>query len=105
MGHAGFSGFTLCEYRRPVAASEGAAWLRAYRGRWNELRPASPRRRSEWVSVTGQANRAPSELSGAHSELHQGPESADSNRIESVEILRHSRSRCVNESESILSDQ
>jgi hydroxypyruvate isomerase len=39
MGRSGFSGFTLCEYPRPVAASEGAAWLRAYRQRWIELQP------------------------------------------------------------------
>ena len=35
---AGFSGFTLCEYPRPVAAAEGAAWLRSYKRRWEELR-------------------------------------------------------------------
>jgi sugar phosphate isomerase/epimerase len=39
MGRSGFSGFALCEYPRPVAASEGAAWLRAYRQRWIELQP------------------------------------------------------------------
>jgi hypothetical protein len=38
MGRTGFSGFTLCEYPQPVAVSEGASWLRAYRARWNELR-------------------------------------------------------------------
>ncbi len=38
MRRVGFAGFTLCEYPQPVAASEGAAWLRAYRARWNELR-------------------------------------------------------------------
>jgi sugar phosphate isomerase/epimerase len=38
MGRAGFSGFTLCEYPRSVSASAGAAWLRAYRARWSELR-------------------------------------------------------------------
>lgn len=43
MGSAGFSGFTLCEYPRPVAASEGAAWLRAYRARWSELRQTRER--------------------------------------------------------------
>ena len=38
---SGFSGFTLCEYPKPVPASEGAAWLRAYRNRWTELRTDS----------------------------------------------------------------
>jgi len=35
---AGFAGFTLCEYPDPVPAEQGAAWLRAYRARWEELR-------------------------------------------------------------------
>ena len=34
----GFEGFTLCEYPQPVPAGEGAAWLRAYRGRWADLK-------------------------------------------------------------------
>jgi sugar phosphate isomerase/epimerase len=38
LGQSGFTGFTLCEYPTPVAASEGAAWLRSYRARWEELR-------------------------------------------------------------------
>jgi sugar phosphate isomerase/epimerase len=38
MDRSGFAGFTLCEYPQPVAASEGAAWLRAYRERWTALR-------------------------------------------------------------------
>jgi len=40
MARAGFTGFTLCEYPRPLAASEGAAWLRGYRARWSKLRLA-----------------------------------------------------------------
>lgn len=35
---SGFTGFTLCEYPRPVAAADGAAWLVAYRRRWEALR-------------------------------------------------------------------
>ena len=35
---SGFEGFTLCEFPQPVAASEGAAWLRSYRARWEDLR-------------------------------------------------------------------
>jgi sugar phosphate isomerase/epimerase len=34
----GFEGFTLCEFPQPVATSEGAAWLRSYRARWEELK-------------------------------------------------------------------
>ena len=37
LGHSGFEGFTLCEYNQPVAVGEGAAWLRAYRARWEDL--------------------------------------------------------------------
>jgi len=36
---SGFAGFTLCEFAQPVGASEGAAWLRAYRARWESLQP------------------------------------------------------------------
>ena len=43
MRRAGFAGFTLCEYPRPVAASEAAAWLRAYRVRWSELQQTQER--------------------------------------------------------------
>jgi sugar phosphate isomerase/epimerase len=35
---SGFTGFTLCEFPEPVPASNGAAWLRDYRGRWEELK-------------------------------------------------------------------
>jgi sugar phosphate isomerase/epimerase len=38
LDRSGFEGFTLCEFPEPVAASEGASWLRAYRSRWEELR-------------------------------------------------------------------
>ena len=34
---SGYDRFTLCEYPEPVAASEGAAWLRRYRKRWEDL--------------------------------------------------------------------
>lgn len=34
---SGYDRFTLCEYPEPVAASEGAAWLRRYRKRWEAL--------------------------------------------------------------------
>jgi sugar phosphate isomerase/epimerase len=37
LGQSGFEGFTLCEYNQPVAATEGAAWLRSYRARWEQL--------------------------------------------------------------------
>jgi sugar phosphate isomerase/epimerase len=37
LGQSGFEGFTLCEYNQPVAVGEGAAWLRAYRARWEDL--------------------------------------------------------------------
>lgn len=40
LGRSGFEGFTLIEYPRPVAAVEGAAWLRAYRARWEGLKGA-----------------------------------------------------------------
>jgi sugar phosphate isomerase/epimerase len=36
---SGFTGFTLCEFAQPVVAAEGAAWLRAYRARWESLQP------------------------------------------------------------------
>lgn len=35
---SGFTGFTLCEFPEPVPAPNGAAWLRDYRGRWEELK-------------------------------------------------------------------
>jgi sugar phosphate isomerase/epimerase len=35
---SGFAGFTLCEFPEPVPASNGAAWLRDYRARWEELK-------------------------------------------------------------------
>jgi hypothetical protein len=38
LDRSGFEGFTLCEYPQPVAAGEGAAWLRSYRARWEELK-------------------------------------------------------------------
>ncbi|MCG6925782.1 MAG: sugar phosphate isomerase/epimerase [Acidobacteria bacterium] len=34
---SGYDRFTLCEYPQPVAASDGAAWLRRYRKRWEDL--------------------------------------------------------------------
>jgi len=34
---SGFAGFTLCEYPEPVPASNGAAWLRDYRERWERM--------------------------------------------------------------------
>lgn len=42
MAGAAFSGFTLCEYPRPIAASEAEAWLRAYHARWADLRATPP---------------------------------------------------------------
>ena len=35
---SGFTGFTLCEYPQPVAATDGTTRLSAYRARWEELR-------------------------------------------------------------------
>jgi sugar phosphate isomerase/epimerase len=37
LARSGFTGFTLCEYPEPVPASNGAAWLREYRERWEAL--------------------------------------------------------------------
>jgi sugar phosphate isomerase/epimerase len=34
---SGFTGFTLCEFPAPVPASNGAAWLKEYRERWEAL--------------------------------------------------------------------
>jgi sugar phosphate isomerase/epimerase len=34
---SGFTGFTLCEYPKPVPAFNGAKWLRDYRERWEDL--------------------------------------------------------------------
>ena len=38
LDRSGFEGFTLCEFAQPVPASEGAAWMRSYRARWEELK-------------------------------------------------------------------
>jgi sugar phosphate isomerase/epimerase len=35
---SGFAGFTLCEFPDTVPASNGAAWLKDYRARWEELK-------------------------------------------------------------------
>jgi sugar phosphate isomerase/epimerase len=35
---SGYEGFTLCEFHATVPAAEGAAWLRRYRERWEELK-------------------------------------------------------------------
>jgi sugar phosphate isomerase/epimerase len=37
LSEARFTGFTLCEYPRPVPADAGTEWLRRYRARWREL--------------------------------------------------------------------
>jgi sugar phosphate isomerase/epimerase len=37
LGGSGYSGFTLCEYPQPVSPAQGAAWLAAYRARWESL--------------------------------------------------------------------
>jgi len=37
---SGYRRFTLCEFPESVAASDGAAWLRRYRKRWEELQPS-----------------------------------------------------------------
>jgi hypothetical protein len=34
---SGFAGFTLCEYPKPVQASEGASWLKDYKRSWEAL--------------------------------------------------------------------
>jgi sugar phosphate isomerase/epimerase len=37
LARSGFTGFTLCEFPEAVSASNGAAWLRDYRERWESL--------------------------------------------------------------------
>jgi sugar phosphate isomerase/epimerase len=37
LAESGYDRFTLCEFHGTVPASEGAAWLRRYRRRWEEL--------------------------------------------------------------------
>jgi sugar phosphate isomerase/epimerase len=37
LAQSGFDGFTLCEFPEPVPASNGPAWLRDYRERWEAL--------------------------------------------------------------------
>ncbi len=40
LAQSGFTGFTLCEFPEPVPASNGAAWLKEYRERWEALQRA-----------------------------------------------------------------
>ena len=40
LAQSGFAGFTLCESPEPVPASNGAAWLKDYRERWEALQRA-----------------------------------------------------------------
>ena len=37
LDRSGFTGFTLCEFPETVPASNGAAWLKGYRERWETL--------------------------------------------------------------------
>jgi sugar phosphate isomerase/epimerase len=40
LARSNFTGFTLCEFPEPVPASDGAAWLKDYRERWETLQRA-----------------------------------------------------------------